>query len=653
MTSRIHFFRGALVDVGSEIAIARALNDLLPDHAVVAANVILGGRQIDLVAATVNSCLVVEAKTSLWPVEGAQNGTWRTLAPHGSVPTRNAYRQALDAKYALRDALSAWRGQAVGYPNAAVVYAPALPAGSNLPISDSRVRIAQLADLDGEIARPSGLVLPLADWRAFFQSLRLDAVDQLEDLFDPRFETEKGLLSRYAQEFRAAYGPAAAEWVSDPTLPVDDVLHHRVPGVLLGGPSGCGKSLLAQKLAVDFAHHEGIPVLIAGKNFTGNWRETISREIGLLVEDPPEALLRAALRHGREVLFVLDALNEIGLDKRDHALRGLAALSRRYQARFVLSSNPMPPATVTPSARRVELRAPSEQQKKAIAATVLGEQPSPLLVELLGAVQTGLEAKLAAEVGALGVERGRYALFERFARLRLGDRALEGVTLLANFAATLVDQVTFSLSERSFEQLELAVGRGTGALLQAAGLVEWHAQRVSFSHELFLQAFGAEALVRWAGRDADLIALALSEPINIERRSMIIGAIERADVVERVLSTTSDTSILVAAMSGECGQLSADVTSSLFEACFQRLEREIANLRATILWEDGKARIQFEGLEVWGQARPSAPSGDREIGCAGQSPRPRSRCKRPLGCQAEFRASAAFVGGARGGPRRP
>ncbi|MBX3429980.1 MAG: NERD domain-containing protein [Hyphomonadaceae bacterium] len=598
MTGRIHFFRGAPVDVKSEMVIARALNDLLPDGAIVAVNFVVHGRQIDLVAVTSTLCLVIEAKESIWPIEGAQNGAWRVVTPQRPVPTRNAYRQALDAKYALRDALIAWRGQPVGYPNAAVVYAPALPAGSNLPVDDYRVHLAQLSDLDAELVRASEVALPLADWRAFFQSLGLEEVDDVGEVFDPRLETEGRLLSLYAEAFRAEYGPAAAEWTPDPDAAVNDVLAG-APGILLGGPSGCGKSLLAQKLAVEIVDRGGIPIFLAGKNFSGNWRESIAREVGLLVEATPDALLRSARRQGREVLFVLDALNEIASDRRDYALRGLTALSRRNQARFVLSSNPMPPATVIPSARRIELRAPSAKQKEAIATKVLGRQPEPLLVDLLRAVQTGFEAKLAAEVGARDLERGRYALFERFARLRLAEKAAEGVSLLANFAAMLIDQVTFSLSERAFEQLELSIGRGVGALLQSAGFIERRAQRVSFVHELFLQAFGAESLVRWANQDAGLIALALSEPINIERRSMIIGAIDQADVVERVLAGSGDTSILAAAGSGECGRLAADVTANLFEACFRKLEREIASLRAKIVWEEGRARIQFEGLEPW------------------------------------------------------
>src|SRR6266404_748396 len=81
--------------------------------------------------------LVVDSGQKRWcqrnasMVRGGENGFWELRLASGrwkQIP--NAYQQALDEKMAVRDAMAEFAGGAVPYPDAALVFVPAIPAGS-------------------------------------------------------------------------------------------------------------------------------------------------------------------------------------------------------------------------------------------------------------------------------------------------------------------------------------------------------------------------------------------------------------------------------------------------------------------------------------------------------------------------------------------
>ncbi|WP_263445426.1 nuclease-related domain-containing protein, partial [Klebsiella oxytoca] len=89
------------------------------------------GRQIDLAVFTATTILVIEAKGYSLPVTGEINGPWLQHGPFGGKKIRNAYNQALDGKYALRNAIQKVTN-IDSYPNASVIIAPNIPKGSRL-----------------------------------------------------------------------------------------------------------------------------------------------------------------------------------------------------------------------------------------------------------------------------------------------------------------------------------------------------------------------------------------------------------------------------------------------------------------------------------------------------------------------------------------
>ena len=143
-----NLFIGARIEHGSERAVLKEVLSLLARDqrdAVVLANVNLGGRQIDLIVGLEEMALVIEAKGFHRPVRGGVNGAWQYQAPSGDWvdfdAPGNPYRQALDAKYKVRDAMGSIVGAQVPHLDAAVVFVPGIPEGSKAFGGDFKVSV--------------------------------------------------------------------------------------------------------------------------------------------------------------------------------------------------------------------------------------------------------------------------------------------------------------------------------------------------------------------------------------------------------------------------------------------------------------------------------------------------------------------------------
>lgn len=153
----IDIFIGDLIVHASERAtLARAVEFLSTQGipAVILANLNLGGRQVDLVIGFDQGVLVVESKGLSAAVRGNENGAWQVRLASGrwkEIP--NPYTQALGEKLALRDAMAEFAGPDVPYPDAALIFVPAITPGSTIPKGDFKVSIAELDNLPEQIFR--------------------------------------------------------------------------------------------------------------------------------------------------------------------------------------------------------------------------------------------------------------------------------------------------------------------------------------------------------------------------------------------------------------------------------------------------------------------------------------------------------------------
>ncbi|MDF5829446.1 hypothetical protein P4233_22745 [Pseudomonas aeruginosa] len=84
-------------------------------------------------------------------------------------------------------------------------------------------------------------------------------------------------------------------------------------------------------------------------------------------------------------------------------------------------------------------------------------------------------------------------------------------------------------------------------------------ERLSFVHEMYLNAFAAEAILRQFGSDFDAMTRALALPRFHELRTFVVGAIEDMELLARLLSSTTDAQLLKAIIKGECGSAAQEV----------------------------------------------------------------------------------------------
>jgi hypothetical protein len=597
----MEIYLGARLDYASERVllqhIARIVAETAAD-AIVLANVNLGGRQIDFVLCLEKRTIVLEAKGYTRPVRGGRNGLWEVQwAASAWKATDNAYRQALDAKNALRDEMRAFApSREPPYPSAAVVFVPAIPVDSELESGDFKVSIIGLQGLDDAIRRAPPNSWHLDQWRAFAQSHRLPRVGTIETACNQGMWADERLLASYLDEFSRTYNPGAEHLVpftckskDGDDVTSDDVVREITDGntqMLLCGASGCGKSLLALRTGISALSTAGVPIVFAAKHYETRIKVVLDREIGLLAPCSAVQLMAAARRQGRRILLIVDGYNECREDRREALTRCIAALGKRFEcsllvtSRFALALGNLMPL------RQIDVFPPNTDVKRAIALQGRqGQSLSAHLELLIEAVTSGLEARLIGEVGQnLSAQASRHNVFDAFTRSRLGGAASDGIQALARIAHWLYEHVTFSVSVRDLDRLAQADDISTATLTELVnkGLLSSRADRVSFSHELFFHAFAAEAVIRCSEGDVGAIIKALNDPRHTDRRDLIVGAMEDLGALSRVLEQTPDASLVASCVSGACGRFAREWIAARYPAVLSHMREEVNGVQCAL-----------------------------------------------------------------------
>ena len=426
--------------------------------------------------------------------------------------------------------------------------------------------------------------------------------------------------SKEAEEVLQSYQETAAQVyaVPDSLAPFDCVLQGREissdefsriicetnGNILLKGPSGCGKSHLAADTVLEFVRRGDVALIVRIKNYTDSLMTILDREIELLDVRSSNKLFSAAQMLERSILLVADGYNECDGSRRESLTLELAAMARRYKANILITSQvPLARPDVLVS-RTVEVPRTAMETKIGIARNAMDVHELPKDIRLLlGAVSTGLEAKLVAEVGQqLDVGSSRFALFDAYTRKCLNNMAVEGISALSHVAAWLCDRVSFSLTVRDLDRLmaEERIGHAVSGRLQAAGLLSSQGNRVSFVHEMFFNAFAAEAVVRHSAGQSEAILKALEAPLHSERKDFIIGAIDEQLLLENVLGGLSDYTSVWACLSGSCGVRARDWAEARYTRLLSQLHEEVRDVRFKVV-ERGFKSVTFDEdrLTAW------------------------------------------------------
>ena len=607
---------GALVEHESERSVLREVERLLAADgrpAIVFANFEIGSRQIDLLVALDGLTLVIEAKGFTRPVRGGENGPWQVYLASGHWKEfRNPYRQALDAALAVKNAAGEFAGTDPPYIDAAVVFAPGIPSGSQAFPGNGKVSVIGHDGLETELGKGTRGAWPVERWRQFADHLGLTAASSVGAACDSGLAEAEDRLRRYAALFRRTYGdgetlvPFSCEsnGVAAPSSEVVRAVLEGRGGALLHGPSGCGKTMLASSSGVALSGRGGVAISVQGKDFVGGVKELVDREAGLLGARSGMQLIKDACRLDRPILFIVDGYNECSQDRQRMLTRVVAALAYRYEAQILVTSQvPLARGSLL-ELRKFGVRAPSTETKVAIAMQAGdGRGPSEAIEFLLGAVSTGLEARLVGEVGAtVAPGSSRYALFDAYARKRLGEAASDGIRVLSQVSAWLFERFAFSLSVRDFDRLMDGSGVSTELrrLVFDRDLLTLRGDRVSFPHEMFLDAFAAEAVVRQAGGSPGPVLKALAAPLHAGRKDLVIGAIDDDSMLERLLPRLEDRVSVRACLEGRCGSHAREWAEEHCRRLWVRLREEACNVRFRMEGQDpGYVQFEESSLAQW------------------------------------------------------
>jgi hypothetical protein len=589
----IEIYIGAPIEHGSDRDLLKSAAALLAAAdvpAILIANTELAGRQIDLILAVEGAAAVLEGKGYSSPVRGGANGAWQVRLASGEWKNeRNLYSQTVDARHAVRDAMSQFDRADVPYPRAALVFLPHIPAGSSIGTGDFKAAILGAEELSKMVPPVAGQGWSLARWREFASAHRLSLVPSLEAALDPVLADAEQLLSQYSEAFIRTYGPVAAELVSGrcrgqgASLSFDELAARAraEPSLVLMGPSGCGKSLLSYRLALEAMHRGAIPVILPAKDFQGSLRDVANREVTMLGAPSVRHLLAAARRLDRPALWVIDGYNECNIGERGRLTRSIVAAARRYGAHVVLSSRSAVDRADLLGLREYFVEPPDRETKLAIAKGGSDGADHDLVLPLLETAASGLEARIVGQLGRrLTGETSRYGLFDAYIRARLGPEASAGIRALCRIAGTMFDRLSFGLSVRAVDRLFDREGLKADILqaLVGANIIETRGDRFTFSHEMFLNVFAAEAAVRQADGNADALRHVLSSPRHSDTKALIVAAIDDDALCLRVLENVADVDILRACLAGQCGRAARRWANQLCDDVLTRVDEEIDTL---------------------------------------------------------------------------
>ena len=392
-----------------------------------------------------------------------------------------------------------------------------------------------------------------------------------------------------------------------PSGDVASLISEERTDILLHGPSGCGKTRLAADIALDFSRHMGVTITIPVRNYVNGLSAILDHEAYLMNTSSAIRLLSAAQNLHRPILLIVDGYNECCKAVRESLTLELVAWARRYTARLLITSQIPLARQDLLTLRRIKVPRPLTETKVAIAKNAMGVDVFPKDMEqLLGAISTGLEAKLVGEVGnQLSPGSSRYALFDAFVRKRLGDRASDSIRVLSQIAVRLSDRIAFSLSVRDLDRLmdEKHVPHDLSKLLQKKGLLTLRGERISFAHEMFFDVFAAEAVVRRAAGRAESVLAALATPQHGARKDFIIGAIDDDLFIEQLLEVLEDPQSVTACLDGSCGIRAQDWAESRCLILIKRFQEEASNVRFRICEQRwGKVGFQNRFLTTYNSA---------------------------------------------------
>lgn len=593
MNTPIDLFIGAPLEIESEILFLDHLLSSLEgwgEPVIVCANFLTerNPHQIDFLVIAPRCVCQVELKSLTAPVVGQVNGQWSLCLPGGQRRTlegKNPYRQALDTKYALSDAMRDFAARTRGVLRPAdgqffktfetvVCVHPRLLPGSEVP-SDYRVRVAGTEELVALLrTRERTPGWSREQWLDFILHLGLERRLSNEPTARTARE-QQAVLSGYRQRCEAslrqglpalvpttASGPKGAVG----TESLRDLLTRR-GHVQLVGPSGAGKSHLARHLSLAELEAGGLVLLVPAREFDDRLSALLNRSVAHLHPGAAVEILDGAQKTGTRMSLVLDGVNECPPRLRKRLLRDLQSLVLRWPLPVLITTRE--PVELPSELQGAVYRfAPLSQDQRAAvlqahAPAGVGEKAFGLCDAFGTPYELSLAAAVLGEVASGAAHRA--GLLDAYVRLRC-DQTSHPITarlLLVALARRMHERVKSSLTQLELWQVAEPLCTHHGARPQLVGelidggILESRRGRVSFHHELLERLFQAEAFVR-AHPDGHGLSGQLRRPICRPLVPLALGLLTDAGTAREVLRALTIGSLLADCIRGECGPLARE-----------------------------------------------------------------------------------------------
>lgn len=371
-------------------------------------------------------------------------------------------------------------------------------------------------------------------------------------------------------------------------------------GLIIYGPSGCGKSVLGKQLAVELINNI-FPVVLDAKYYDTNLVKLFNKEINAYGFNSDTDFLTHVVRSEQQVLLIVDGLNECPAELRLKLLLEIKKVVSDWNIKLIVTTQESDPALEELALPSIYIQYPSAEIKMAIALAHGQQTARKKLIPILNIVSTGLEAKMAGEIGtALTHTDNRFSLFESFIKKKLGDNHLGGFFLLSSITKLMSEKITFSLANRTVETLLLKHGLSLELYRHClkSGVLEEQSDKISFGHEMFFNFFVADSVARFAS-DALEILEALNAPKNTDKKLLIIGSIEDQKLLDEVLTGLTDSNLFDLLLEGEGGEYCKLWAEKKIKQLLPRIAVEISNCRFEFAETPHNFQCVEDGLQNW------------------------------------------------------
>jgi hypothetical protein len=371
-------------------------------------------------------------------------------------------------------------------------------------------------------------------------------------------------------------------------------------GKIILGRSGCGKSLLAKAWVLKYCG-EMAPLVLEAKYFETGLIKMIDDEVVKYGFKSSSDFILICREAQKKIIIVLDGLNECDLSQSEILLSQLAELSAQQNVLFIVTAQELSQSMQNLEVEVVRMSMPDLELRKAIAA--IYSDFTDKLVPVLTNVSTALEAKMVGEIGIFDADRiSRFSLFELYLRKKLDRFETQAMLLLSLIGYWMSRAISFSISLRQVNILmqENNIPDAVFVHCIREHILVKDFTKVSFEHEMILNFFTADAVVRF-NKEGEKVVQEFNAPRNDDKKLLIIGSLNDDPVLRNyVLESITDYQLLLEIFSGEAGDYCRIWAEQMLASILEKMRFEADNISFSIVSNsDVSVIVDPDSLSKW------------------------------------------------------